>query len=248
MTKTGAITAAVIFVIAAAVLFFMVSSCDPGQEGSTGPAGETGRTGKAGPAGETGARGPEGPPGETGQTGQAGPAGETGPRGPEGPPGPARPPGDAADLSDEVIWPELRIDVTISTRCAERILDTYEFEGTTTAIERQKRSLEYLLAQPARYMADWHIDRIRDWMGRTDSVQRACEDDREALQLFYRARDNNPMGNSRADGLQAYWYCAYPDDDLLGGDYGGDLWNDSEDCSTVEQWIPPSWIPPEERP
>ena len=136
MTKTGAITAAVIFVIAAAVLFFMVSSCDPGQEGSTGPAGETGRTGQAG---ETGPRGPEGPPGETG------PAGETGPRGPEGPPGPARPPGEAADLSDAVIWPELRIDVTMSTRCAERILDTYEFEGTTTAYRASEKEFGVLV-------------------------------------------------------------------------------------------------------
>ena len=75
-----------------------------------------------------------------------------------------------------------------------------------------------------------------------------CETQLEALHLFWRARYDNPMGRWREHGLQAYWHCAYPDDDLLGGDYSSDLWNDTEECAIVERWIPPTWIPAEELP
>ncbi len=251
MTSKALFASTVTIVLASLALLTFLVACEPeteGSQGQTGPQGQEGSVGPQGPAGPEGPTGPQGPPGSQGPEGPEGPQGQEGPPRPSGAQGPPGPPGDAPDLSDEVIWPELRIDVTISSRCAERILDTVEYQGTTAAVERQRESLEYLLKQPASYMSDRHIDRIRNWMGQTDALNRVCGDEREALELFYEARYNNPMGRWRANGIQSYWYCAYPDDDLLGDDYGGDLWNDSEDCATVEQWIPPSWIPEEERP
>ena len=251
MTRKAPFVTALTLILASLAILTIIAACEPESNGQSGPAGSQGPTGPAGSMGPSGPVGPAGSQGQQGPSGPVGPVGPAGPQGEQGPPGPqgtSGPPGDAPDLSDEVIWPELRIDVTISSRCVELILDTVEYQGTAAAVERQRESLEYLLKQPASYMSDRHIDRIRNWMGQTDALNRVCGDEREALELFYEARYNNPMGHWRANGIQSYWYCAYPDDDLLGDDYGGDLWNDSEDCAIVEQWIPPSWIPAEERP
>ena len=177
-----------------------------------------------------------------------GAVGPRGPAGPQGPPGPAGPSSDEFSIYDDVLWPELRIEVTLSTRCVALILDEVKYQGTATAKERQRTELEYLLAQPSSLMTDHHIDRIRNWMEQINDRSRACRDNRDALEIFSEARNNNPMGRWRAEGLQAYWHCSYPDDDLLGGGHMGDIWNDSENCGAVEQWIPPSWIPAEERP
>ena len=182
---------------------------------------------------------------------EQGPQGATGPLGPQGPPGPsgqAISTGDASVISDEILWPELRIEVTLSTRCVALILDEVKYQGTASAKERQRQELEYLLAQRSRFLTDHHINRIRNWMEQINDRSRSCRDNRDALELFSEARNNNPMGRWRAQGLQAYWHCSYPDDDLLGGGHMGDIWNDSENCGAVEQWIPPSWIPAEDRP
>ena len=96
-------------------------------------------------------------------------------------------------------------------------------------------------------MTNWHIELILDWMERVDDEIPDCDDTEQALRLFWQARYNNPMGQWREYSLRDYWHCAYPDDDLLGGS-GSGYWNDTEDCATVERWIPPSWIPAEERP
>ena len=238
------LTATLVTIIA---VLAVLTSCATGEDGQPGQSGSQGQPGPTGAAGPSGPVGPQGPPGPTGSIGETGPAGPRGPSGPPGPQGPQGPPGNAPNLSDEVIWPELRIDVTVSSNCAELILNEVEYQGTTTAIDRQREALEYLLQQPASYMSDRHIDRIRNWMGQSDRLDRVCNDEREALELFYQARYDNPMGRWRANGIQAYWYCAYPDDDLLGGGSMGDIWHDSEDCAAVEEWIPPSWIPTEEQ-
>ena len=233
------LTATLVSVLA---VLTVLTSCSTGEEGQLGQTGSQGPPGPTGATGPTGPAGPQGPLGPAGPTGETGPAGPRGPSGPPGPQGPQGPPGSMPDLSDEVIWPELRIDVSISSRCIERILDTVEYQGTAAAIERQRDSLEYLLKQPARYMSDSHIDRIRNWMGQSDSLERVCNDERETLDAFRQARNRNPMGQWRARALEEYWYCAYPDDELL-GDY-----KSVDDCGVVEQWIPPSWIPAQERP
>lgn len=151
-------------------------------------------------------------------------------------------------MSEVETWPELRIDVTISQRCADRIRETVEYQGTATAVERQRKRLDFLLVQPARYMSNRHIERILNWMEQVANEGPACDEQQDALRLFWRARSHNPMGQWREDALRAYWSCAYPDDELLGGGYSSDLWNNAEDCATVERWIPPSWIPATERP
>ena len=184
------------------------------------------------------------------------------------------------------IWPELRIDVTVSGRCADRIRAIVEYQGTAAAVERQRERLDFLLAQPAMYMTNWHIQRILDWMGQVANDGPECDGQQDALRLFGGTRYDNPMGRWRERGLQAYWRCAYPDDYLLGGEVtrevpvevevvverevikevkvpgetvvvekevikevqvpGGTV--DAEHCAAVERWIPPSWIPAEERP
>ena len=261
VTQRGASVAATI-VVATTALLMVLAACEGGSSGPPGPpvaSGAAGPLGSAGPPGSEGppgATGPAGPIGAAGPTGPRGPTGSVGPTGPIGPAGPSGPPGptgqgpigEASTLSDMEIWPELRIDVTVPRRCADRIRAIVEYQGTAAAVERQRKRLDFLLTLPARYMTDWHIERILDWMGRVANEGPECEEAQEVLGLFWRARYDNPMGLWREHGLQAYWRCAYPDDYLLGGEYSSDLWNDTEECPTVERWIPPTWIPPEERP
>ena len=239
VTHKGTFEEVAMLAIAALALVFVLSACGSRSVGPTGPVGPTGS------AGSPGATGPEGP---AGPTGPEGPTGPVGPPGPLVPTGSAGPSGESSAVSEIEMWPELRIDVTISQRCADRIRAIVEYQGTATAVERQRKRLDFLLVQPTRYMSNRHIERIRNWMEQVANDGPVCDEQHEELRLFWRARDHNPMGTWRERALRAYWSCAYPDDDVLGGDYSGDLWNNAEDCAAVERWIPPSWIPAEERP
>jgi len=199
------------------------SAAQSGPEGPAGPPGPVGLQGEQGPTGPAGDTGPQGPPGAMGQRGPAGEIGPQGPPGLDGPPG----------LSEEVIWPELRFDMTVSPECAGRILETIEYRGTDSEIKQQQAAFEYLFQLPARYMTDSHIDRIRNWMEEYDENDKQlrespdCISDYETLESFRDVRADNPMGQWREDVLDDWWRCA----------------QDPDDCSDVLKAVPPTWFP-----
>lgn len=205
--------------------------------GNAGPQGPEGPTGPVGPQGEHGLPGPKGP---VGDAGPQGPPGAVGPRGPVGEVGPQGPPGldGLPSLSEEVIWPELRFDMTVSQTCAERILETIEYSGTDSEIKQRQAVLEYLFHLPARFMTDSHISRIRDWMYGTDEHEKQlkeypdCSGDYESLESFQNVRSNNPMGQWREDVVEHWWRCA----------------QEMDNCPEVLKAVPQSWFPAEEPP
>ena len=199
-----------------------------GPEGPAGPPGPVGSQGEQGPDGPAGDTGPQGPLGAMGRRGPAGEVGQQGPPGLDGLPG----------LSEEVIWPELRFAMTVSTDCAEQIMETIEYSGTDGSIKQQKESLEYLFQQSARYMTDSQIGTILRWMEQNyvASLDRhglqECNGDSEDLKAFRSIRADNPMGQWREDVLVEWWRCAKAPDD----------------CSEVLKAVPLSWFPAEEPP
>ena len=194
-----------------------------GPEGPAGPPGPVGSQGEQGPDGPAGDTGPQGPLGAMGRRGPAGEVGQQGPPGLDGLPG----------LSEEVIWPELRFDMTVSQGCAERILETIEYRGTDSEIKQQQAAFEYLFQLPARYMTDSLINRIRDWMEERDEHEKPlkeypdCISDYETLEAFRDVRADNPMGRWREDVLDDWWRCA----------------QEPDDCSDVLKAVSISWFP-----
>ena len=199
-----------------------------GPEGPAGPPGPVGSQGEQGPDGPAGDTGPQGPLGAMGRRGPAGEVGQQGPPGLDGLPG----------LSEEVIWPELRFDMTVSTDCAEQIMETIEYSGTDGSIKQQKESLEYLFQQSARYMTDSQIGTMLGWMennyveGRDRHGLQECNGDSEDMKAFRSIRADNPMGQWREHVLEEWWRCAERPDD----------------CSDVLKAVPLSWFPAEEPP
>ena len=162
-----------------------------GPEGPAGPPGSVGSQGEQGLAGPDGDTGPQGPPGAMGRRGPAGEVGQQGPPGLDGLPG----------LSEEVIWPELRFDMTVSQGCAEQIMETIEYRGTDVSIKAAKESLEYLFRQSARYMTDSQIGTMLGWMeqqlcrGALDRHGlQECNGDSEGLKAFRSIRSRQPYG------------------------------------------------------
>ncbi len=231
----------ILAVALAALLLLSLAACQPGPRGGPGPEGPTGPQGEVGPRGEPGR---EGPIGATGAQAPPGPAGARGnPGGAQGQQGVPPPTASAQELE---IWPELRLDSTLPGNCADRVLSVIKYEGTAEAIQRQQDDPRLLLAQPARFMTDNHIDRIlswyRTWLEAQPEEPEVSEPEEDECDLHMRLlirfralRHENPMGNFRERAIGSWWDCAYPDSELLRR--GG-----AEDCGITEHWIP-TWIP-----
>ena len=148
--------------------------------------------------------------------------------------------GSPGGLTEQDLFPELRLDYTIDEDCADIIRSSYEYRGTAEEIEQERKALDFLLDLPTRYMTDNHIARLRT---RMRDIQE-CESSKVALDAFYSVRRSSPMGYWREDILHRYWYhCAYPGGSfrLLDNSYGG---YNEEVCNPLLSWMPESWKPP----
>ena len=149
------------------------------------------------------------------------------------------PPGEAGDLTELDIFPELRLDYTIDKACADSILANYSYSGTVERINQQREVLEILLALPTRYMDDDHIYELTSIMDNNSD----CNRSRVALETFRRVRNSNPMGQWREDTLEYYWPCTYPGEGfrlLNDGNYNS---RSEGACNTLLSWMPESWKP-----
>ncbi len=181
-----------------------------GPAGPPGPAGPQGESGDAGPQGE---RGPQGEPGPQGVRGFPGTQGEQGSQGEAGASGLL------GGLTEQELFPELRLDHTIDEDCADIVRSSYEYRGTAEEIEQERKALDFLLDLPTRYMTDNHIDRLRT---RMRNIQQ-CDSSEVALGAFHEVRRDNPMSQWRVWVLGMYWRdCTFPNEvRLLDDSYPG---------------------------